>query len=206
LNTAHANRTNPSTRDSEKGKTASEQESDNKDLRYLNTPPKNLDGSFVSENAGLVILQPFLKPFFSNIGLLNENNELTDRVLAAHILHYLATGIEQDFEFSMVIEAYLCGLPFDEPITRSVELTEEIKSACNELLLAVLTHWTALKSNSIPLLRHEFLQRSGKLFTNEESPRIVVERRTIDILLNKIPWTISIFKLPWKKQLIYVEW
>lgn len=179
---------------------------DTQNIEYLNPPMKSPDGSFVSENAGLVILQPFLKPFFSNLGLLNENNELTDRVLAAHILHYLATGIEEDFEFSMVIEAYLCGLPFDEPIPRSVPLSEEVKKACDELLMAVLTHWKALKSTSIPLLRHEFLQRSGKLFLNEDSPRIVVERRTIDILLNKIPWTIGIFKLPWRKQLIYVEW
>lgn len=160
----------------------------------------------ITENAGLILLNPFLKPFFKNLELLDENDMLTDPVLATHILHYLATGEEQDFEFTMILEAYLCGLPVDEPIPRKVELSEEIKSACNDMLLAVLGHWKALKSQSIPLLQKEFLQREGKLFLKEEPPRITVERKSIDILLDKIPWTISMLKLPWKSHLIYVEW
>lgn len=169
------------------------------------TDEEKLDG-IITENTGLVILNPFIKPFFTNINLLEEDGSLNDPVLAAHILHYLATGQEEDFEFALIFEAFLCGLPIDEPLPKSVPLTKEIKDACQELLEAVLGHWKSLKSNSVPLLRNEFLQRQGKLILSEEIPRIVVERTGVDILLDKIPWSISMLRLPWRENMIYVEW
>lgn len=175
-------------------------------LKQSDPIEETFDSGILTENAGLVLLTPFLKPFLKNIKLLNEEGSLTDPVLAAHTLHFLATGIEEDFEFAMVIEAWLCGLPIDEPLPKSVELSDEIKQACHELLSAVLKHWEALKSTSIPLLRKEFLQRDGKLILNEVAPRIVVERTTIDVLLDKIPWGFSIIKLPWLEDMMYVEW
>ena len=60
---------------------------------------------------------PFLKIFFTNVGLLNEK-ELTDPVKAAHYLHYAATGKESNFEFAMTFEKYLCGIPLSEPIEK----------------------------------------------------------------------------------------
>ncbi|XOV67687.1 MAG: contractile injection system tape measure protein [Fluviicola sp.] len=160
----------------------------------------------IAENAGLVILNPFIKPFLRKLGLLEDDGSLKDPVLTAHIFHYLATGEEEDFEFALLFEAFLCGLPIHEPLPKSIPLTDEIKKECQSLLESVLVHWEALKSRSIPLLQNNFLQRPGKLKLNEESPRIIVERTGIDILLDKIPWSISILKLPWHKEMTYVEW
>jgi hypothetical protein len=161
--------------------------------------------NFIAENAGLVLLHPFLKMFFANINLLNEK-ELTDPVRAAHYLHYAATGRESDYEFSMTFEKYLCGIPLTEPIEKDIEISDEIKASIDEMLLAVLGHWKALKTESIDLLRHEFLMREGKVIVDENSPRIIVERKTIDIMLDQLPWGLGIVGLPWKKELIYVEW
>ncbi len=160
----------------------------------------------VTENAGLVLLNPFIKPFFSSINLLEEDGSLTDPVQAAHIFHYLATGEEEDFEFALIFEAFLCGLPINEPLPKSVPLTDDIKDECHKLLMSVLGHWKALKSQSIPLLRKEFLQRSGKLIVNETTPRVVIERSGLDILMDKLPWSISMLQPPWRDELIYVEW
>mmetsp|Transcript_29734 Transcript_29734/g.39561 ORF Transcript_29734/g.39561 Transcript_29734/m.39561 type:complete len:500 (+) Transcript_29734:3923-5422(+) len=160
----------------------------------------------ITENTGLVLLNPFIKPFFTKLNLLEEDGSLSDPVLAAHIFHFLATGEEEDFEFALIFEAFLCGLSLDEPLPKAVPLSNEIKEACHELLLAVLGHWKALKSQSIPLLRKEFLQRQGKLILKDTTPRIVIERGGVDILLDKLPWTISMLQLPWQKEMMYVEW
>lgn len=160
----------------------------------------------IAENAGLVILSPFFKPVLNNLDLLEEDGSLKDPVLTAHIFHYLATGEEEDYEFTLIFEAYLCGLPINEPLPKSVPLTDEIKEECQKVLESVLVHWEALKSKSVPLLQNNFLQRPGKLMLKEETPRIIIERTGIDILLDKIPWSISILKLPWHEKMTYVEW
>jgi hypothetical protein len=161
--------------------------------------------NFIAENAGLVLIHPFLKMFFTNVGLLNDK-ELTDPVRAAHYLHYAATGREYDFEFSMTFEKYICGVPLSEPIEKNIEISDEVKASIDEMLLAVLGHWKALKTESIDLLRHEFLMREGKVIIDESSPRIIVERKTVDIMLDKLPWGLGIVGFPWKDELIYVEW
>ncbi len=189
--------------DTSKNEEAIPQTEETKEL--AEKPDEKLNG-IITENAGLVLLNPFIKSFFTKLNLLEEDGTLVDPVLAAHIFHFLATGEEEDFEFALVFEAFLCGLSLDEPLPKSVPLTDEIKDECHKLLMAVLGHWKALKSQSIPLLRKEFLQRQGKLILKDTTPRIVVERGGVDILLDKLPWAISMLQLPWHKEMMYVEW
>jgi len=74
------------------------------------------------------------------------------------------------------------------------------------MLTAIIEHWQVMKNSSINLLRNEFLQRPGKLKHTEERPRLVLERKTQDILLDKIPWNVAMIKLPWKDNIIFVDW
>lgn len=184
----------------------SQNQSEKLDIEETSDLGKDSFDTLLVENAGLVILSPFLKPLLSTLELLEEDGTLKDPILTAHILHYLATGEEEDFEFALIFEAFLCGISIREPLPKSVPLTDEIKNECHEVLASVLEHWTALKSSSIPLLQQSFLQRQGKLMLNEEAPRIIVERSGVDILLDKIPWSIGILKLPWHDTMTYVEW
>jgi len=83
---------------------------------------------------------------------------------------------------------------------------ENEKAACDEFLLSVLGHWTALKSKSAELLRNEFLSREGKLVPGDDNDKVFIERKTMDVLLEKLPWNIGIVQLPWKEKLISVQW
>ncbi|WP_130733222.1 contractile injection system tape measure protein [Flavobacterium sp. J27] len=159
------------------------------------------------QNAGLILLHPFIKEFFKNCQLLEENNKtINDKELAVHLLHYLATEEENDYEYNMLFEKFLCGLTMDFPIKREVVIPLQIKEEAEKMLASVLSHWTALKSSSVAILRNEFLQREGKIDFKDGNPKIFIERKTQDILLERLPWNISIIKIPWLEKLIYTEW
>ncbi|MET3026066.1 contractile injection system tape measure protein [Flavobacterium sp. UW10123] len=172
---------------------------------------ENLFEDAISEsyvnNAGLVLIHPFLKSLFENCKLLNKDNIINDPEIAAHLLHYIATGKEQDYENAMVFEKFLCNIPIDEPIERNIVLSEQMKKESGTMLQAVLSNWDIMKKSSAELLQNEFLQRPGKLNINGyESPVITMERKTQDVLLDKLSWNLSIIKLAWKKRIIYVNW
>lgn len=158
------------------------------------------------EHAGLILLHPFLKPFLTETGLL-EADELTDPELAAHVLHFLATGQENPREYELAFEKFLCGIPFEEPIRQEFPIPEAMKEEANNLLAAVVSYWTALRSDSTDLLRLEFLQREAKIILEEfQSIRLVFDRKAQDILLEKLPWNLGVVKVDWMKDLLFVEW
>ncbi len=158
------------------------------------------------ENAGLILVHPFLKNFFEHCKLINNQNEINNSELAVHLLHYLATKQEKQPEHQMIFEKFLCNIPLHQSINRNIEISQEFKTQSEELLEAMIQNWRALKNASSDLVRNEFLQRSGKLILNGKNPKIIVERKTQDILLDRLPWNISIIKLPWKDKLIFVDW
>lgn len=159
------------------------------------------------DNAGLVLIHPFLKSLFDNCKLLNKDNTINNPEVATHLLHYVATGKEQDYENAMAFEKFLCNIPIAQPIERNIVLSEEMKKEGAAMLQAVLSNWDIMKTSSAELLQNEFLQRPGKLNINgDETPTIIIERKTQDILLDKLNWNLSIIKLAWKKRIIYVNW
>jgi hypothetical protein len=166
----------------------------------------SIDHSFYVENAGLILLHPFIKELFRNCNLLDEKGNINDKELTIHLLHFAATKKEQDYEHSMLFEKFLCGIPLHQSIKREVVLSEFNKATVEELLEAVVSHWSALKSSSTAILRSEFLQREGKLDLSDDNPKLFIERKTQDILLDRIPWNINIIKIPWVDKLIYTQW
>lgn len=171
-----------------------------------NTIETDSSGLYV-ENAGLVVIHPFLKSLFENCKLLNKDNTINNPEVATHLLHYIATGKEQDYENAMVFEKFLCNIPIAQPIERNIVLSDEMKKEVSVMLQAVLSNWDIMKTASAELLQNEFLQRPGKLSSNgNENPVLIIERKTQDILLDKLNWNLSIIKLAWKKQIIYVNW
>ena len=157
-------------------------------------------------NAGLILIHPFLKQLFENCKLLHKNNTINDPEVAAHLLHYIATAKEQDYEHEMLFEKFLCNIPANQTINRNITLSEELKNHSNEMLQAVLENWSIMKDSSVALLQNEYLQRPGKIMLSEDHPKIIVERKTQDILLDKIAWNLGIVKLAWKNKIIFVDW
>ncbi|SHH08463.1 hypothetical protein SAMN05444372_11462 [Flavobacterium micromati] len=159
------------------------------------------------DNAGLILIHPFLKHLFDNCHLFDKSNEIRNPEVAAHLLHYVATGREQDYEHTMVFEKFLCNIPINQPIDRNILLPEKYKTEAREMLRSVLINWDKMKNSSVELLQNEFLQRPGKITLKDgESPKIIIERKTQDILLDNLSWNISIVKIAWKKRIIYTDW
>lgn len=177
-----------------------------------NTFEKSEGNYFIAEkeihlkNAGLVLLHPFLYHLFKHCDLIDEEKNIVQPELAVHILHYLATGNTQQAESDLLFEKFLCNIPFEVPISRFVVISDAHKEHVHKLLDAVKQNWSAMSKSSYGLIRNEFLQRNGKLEFKNNSATVTVERKTHDILLNKLSWGISMVRLPWKKGFLYVNW
>ncbi len=168
--------------------------------------PATLPDAMYVNNAGLVLLTPFLPALFKQLDLISKDGELIDTELAACILHYAATGREGDFEFEMAFEKYLCGIPPMDSMEKEIILSEIHKEEVNKVLNSVIAHWSVMNNKPIALLQNEFLTRSGKLIADKSNHRLVIEKKTFDLLLDKLPWSYSMVKFSWKKELIFVEW
>lgn len=166
--------------------------------------PEPSSGYYI-ENAGLMLLHPYLKQLFINCKLL-EGSDLAHPEIAVHLLHYIATQQERQYEHQMMFEKFLCNIPWDQPINRNIKLSSDLKLQAEEMLRAALHNWPEMKKASLELLRHEYLQRVGKLVLSEDNPKVIVERKTQDILLDKLPWNIGLCKLPWKNKIIFTDW
>ncbi len=172
--------------------------------------PVSAGESFYIQNAGVVLLNPFLVNFLKKLELLNENDFVDDysRQKAVHLIHYLATGQTGLPDYDLLLPKLLCGVSFEEPIDRFIEIRKEDKEEADNLLSAAVEHWGALKKSSPDALREGFLQRDGKLEKVSNGWRLYVEQNTIDFLLSKLPfgWGLGTIKLPWMEEILYVEW
>lgn len=159
-------------------------------------------------HAGIILLHPFLKHFFTKLEFLDRENKIVEHKWAQAIqtLAFLSTGEEDFFEGDLVLEKHLCDFPMRAPVPRESLLTEAMKSEAEVVLKEVIKNWPALKNTSPDGLRQMFLLRDGKLIRDKQNYRLVVERKSQDVLLNKLDWNTSIFKLPWRKELLFVDW
>jgi hypothetical protein len=158
------------------------------------------------KNAGLVILHPFLPRFFETLGVVTENR-LMQPERAICLLHFLNTGQLIAPEYELVLPKILCNVPLGTPVNSDVELTASEQKEAVVLLKAVIRHWEALRNTSPDGLRGAFLLRPGKVSLRDNGDWLLqVESETSDILLNQLPWGISMIKLPWMDKMLWVEW
>jgi hypothetical protein len=145
---------------------------------------------------------------FKRLEWLRNNEFITDEihVKAVFILHYLATGETVAAEHELLICKLLCGYPLDEPLPAEIIFTEAELQEATDMLTALIQQWDKLKNTSVAGLREGFLQRPGKLFIKNDSPYVQVESHAIDVLLDYLPWNLSMIKLPWLKEILRVEW
>jgi hypothetical protein len=163
------------------------------------------------QNAGLILLAPFLASLFRNLDWVTGKNfvdaQLQQRAIA--LLQYIAYGEGEIREEDLLLNKILCSWPLEEPVVLLEPLGAAPCLEAENLLLAVITHWTALKKTSIENLRHSFLQREGKLMQGTDGEwRLHIKRQTLDVLLDRLPpgWGYSMVKLPWMQHILYVTW
>ncbi|SEI51239.1 hypothetical protein SAMN05216327_102133 [Dyadobacter sp. SG02] len=174
--------------------------------------PKELtetSDAFFIENAGLVLLAPFLSTLFNALGWVKDKEWVSNdfQQQAVRLLAYMSHGTTDGDEFEWPLNKVLCGLPVDAEVDPPDALTPDILTLADELLAAVIAQWTVLKTTSVAGLRERFLAREGKLSRDPGGEwRMLVPRQTIDVLLDRIPWGFSVIKLPWMSNILFVDW
>lgn len=158
---------------------------------------------------GLVLLGPYLPALFGEAGLLNENNTFRNKdaaIRGVFLLQYVCTGTTKAPEYALPLHKLLCGLPFNKSIPKTVRLTKKEKQEADDLLDAMAEQWSSLRSPNGEAIRQGFFSRTGIIERKDGAWLIRVQRTSLDILLDSLPWSISVIRLPWIQQLIQVEW
>lgn len=160
------------------------------------------------EISGLVLLWPFLPAFFESLGLLDGDafGGSSARHRAAAILHYLATGALEHPEQELVLPKLLTGLDVDCVHQPGPPLEPFETGSAKALIEAVLGHAPMLGRLSVEGFRRAWLNRSGSLSTRDGHWLLRIERRTFDLLLDRLPWTFGWVRLPWMADPLQVEW
>lgn len=167
--------------------------------------PEAREGIYL-QNAGIILLHPFLPRFFAMLNIADQNTLLQpERALC--LLHFLATGQYMPLEYELVLPKLLCNIPLLTPVKTNLDLTDtEVKEAV-VLLEAVIGHWNVLRNTSHDGLRGTFLLRPGKVTLRDDGDWLLqVESNSVDILLDQLPWGISMIKLPWMDTMLWVAW
>ena len=161
-------------------------------------------------HAGLILLHPFLPLFLESTGVKEKAQTALSPVVLPHVaalLHFLATGQEEIFEYDLAFIKILLGLkPETELCVSEGLVVDREKTEAEALLQSVIDHWTVLKKTSVAGLRSSFLQRQALLCETDTGWKLQIERQPFDLLLEHLPWSISVVKLPWMTQPIHTEW
>lgn len=157
------------------------------------------------EDAGIVLLHPFLRRFFEALGLAKDD-VLLQPARAALLLHHLATGALTAEEHELVLAKVLCGLPVELPLAKESPVTAQEQSEAGALLDSAVRHWDTLRNTTADGLRGNFLSRRGRIELRDDDWLLRVEPRSYDHLLDSLPWGFAHVKLPWMPRLMHVEW
>lgn len=161
-----------------------------------------------SLHAGLALLHPFLHNLFRKLKLVKdgrfENEAKQERAIC--LLHELAESGTPVQEYNLPLAKLLCGWPLHQPVDTGIVLTATEKNEVQHLLKAAIEQWEILNNTSTTAFQETFLQREGKLHAKNGKWYLQVEKRSLDVLLSRLPWMISMIKLPWMKELLLVEW
>lgn len=167
-----------------------------------------LEETFPISNSGLVLAAPFLPYFFKGLGLV-ENKEFVSKGAQNRGALLLQALFDDSYfyeESELLLNKIICGIDPSEPLGVSFIPTDLEKEEIQNLLDSMVARWTALRSTSGASMAKGFFTREGSLRRVDKDYQLTIPRISIDILLNRLPWTISIIKLPWMEETLYTEW
>lgn len=163
----------------------------------------------VVDDAGIVLLNPFFHVLFARLGYTDEENNflsVESRVRAVNVLKGIVSGFEYPHaDYNTVLEKIICGLEPSFPLGNDFEATDEEREEVDALFESVTQYWRSMKGASAQALRETFLCRKGTVENDGTGWLLRVEGRSLDILLEDMPWGYSTFVLPWSGQ-FFVEW
>ena len=172
------------------------------------SPRHRLDELYV-EDAGLVILWPFLERFFLRVGLLDDELRFVDEPASMQAIALLAQLAREDPdppEFTLPLAKLLVGRDPTASFTLERPLSAVHVAEGERLLAAVIAHATILRDMPVADFRAAFLRRPAALCTRDGAWTLQVEGRAHDLVLARFPWAWSWLKLPWMPGPLRVEW
>ncbi|RAY96054.1 hypothetical protein DP187_23950 [Enterobacter cloacae] len=158
-------------------------------------------------DAGLVLLWPFMPELFRQLGLVNNKRFINTHAqqLAALCLDWLSRGESEPMTLPTVSRR-LCGLSSSD-INEGIDLEEDIRQKLNVWLTGMSqilpAKWQKLSSGDI---RQWFLQRQGWCSPNPENTTIYIQPAVFDVLLNDWPWPTELVAVPWLEQPLTIRW
>ena len=166
------------------------------------------DAPIYFNNAGLVILAPFIQTLFERAGITEDRNFVSDekRSRGVLLLHYAATGSSKFETPELCLPKILSGFSISREIDYNAKPDEHNLKLVISLLESVIQQWRPLGNTSVQGLRESFIQREGRSASEEDKYILKVEKKAIDVLLDQLPWSISLIKLPWMSKPLYVNW
>lgn len=165
---------------------------------------------FRIDDAGLIVIWPFLRRLFERAGLQEDGRFVDGGVMqAVALLKYLATGEPGLAEYHLPLAKLLLGLRAEDEYLPGEPPTPEQRGECDRLLATVLDHLpttTITKNMDIEGLRATYLRRPALLGVRDGAWLLRVERRPHDVVLERLPWSWSWIKTDWMFIPLQVEW
>ena len=164
---------------------------------------------YSTDVAGIVLLHPFLANYFRQVRLLDENDQfvsLEKQIHAVHLLRYLTGKKGRHHSHLLNAEKIICGLPPTFPIPIKHSISEMEKKEAQDMFDAVKQYWKSISKTSIEGIQTSFIHRHGIITYEKPYWLIRVEGSTLDILMDDLPWEMSMLIFPWIDKNILIEW
>lgn len=175
----------------------------------LPTGHKERDISVQVDYAGLVILAPFLGRFLSACDVETDSQRINYDHLpkAAALLYALVRGNDECREYDLGFIKIMLGIDFNSPVLLVPgELSKGDFEEIENLIIAVIGHWTAVGNLSVNGFRGAFLERTAMLTEESNGWNLTFDRAGHDVLIDRLPWVLQMVHLPWMQKPIHVNW
>ena len=174
----------------------------------LNKGLKKKDDIIYIQNAGIVLLHPFLGTYFTRLNLMEKGQFVQEqaRKKAVHLLQYLAYKTTRHAEHELALNKVLCNYPLQEPITQEVTVDAAEAALSEEMINVVIQRAGKLSNSSADGFRVSFLHREGALTETDKEWLLRVEQRGYDLFLQRLPWAFGMIKTSWMNKPLIVEW
>ncbi len=172
---------------------------------------EDLTNSIEVNNAGVILLYPFMSQLFNRMGYLDNNRSMKEEMKprAIFLIQYMVFGKEQEYrEQELSLNKVIVGWPMDKPLPQSLSLTDAEKDTVAELLKTLRQYWTKMKNTPEEAIREAFLRRRGKLedHLSEQKWVLTVEEKPYDILIDTVPWSFKMARFPGSNYYIVTKW
>jgi hypothetical protein len=124
---------------------------------------------------------------------------------SVHLLQLLVTEATYG-EHELVLNKILCNLPVSSSVSMDIDLKPAEKQLAKELIEVTMQRWKKGSSGSKESFRASFLNRDGRLSIINEEWHLKVDQRGYDVILQTLPWSYGMIKLPWMLKPLIVEW